>query len=138
MVRRSILLLVALALAACGGDAAAETTTAATTTLTAPTTSTTVLATTTTSTTLPPALTEADTVTTAGLGPVKIGMTVEEATLAAGRMMEGPPGAGLLLRLAGRSRRGRVHDHQRQDRPGRHHRRADHYPKRSEDRHDRA
>jgi len=93
MVRRSILLLMTLALAACGADAASETTT----TVPATTTTTIVLTTTTTTTvpatttTLPAALTEADTVTTAGLGPVKIGMTVEEATLAAGRAMEGPP-----------------------------------------------
>lgn len=37
-----------------------------------------------------PTLSGADTVSTTGLGPVKIGMTVEEASLAAGRAIEGP------------------------------------------------
>lgn len=88
MCRTSSLLLVVLALVACGGEA--TTTTTATTTSTTTTTSTSTTTTTTTTTTMPPALTEADMVTTAGLGPVRIGMTVEEATLAAGRAMEGP------------------------------------------------
>ena len=92
--KRIIPLAAALALvaAACGGDDAADTTVTtvpATTTTVAPaTTTTTVAATTTTtsSTTLPvnPNLSSSDTVTTGGLGPVRLGMNNQQANEAAG------------------------------------------------------
>ena len=92
---RIIPLAVALALvaAACGGDSSSDSTTTtttllpATTTTLAPATSTTAAQTTTTSsTTLPvnPNLSTSDTVTTGGLGPVRIGMNPQEANIAAG------------------------------------------------------
>ena len=78
--------------AACGGDDASDTTTttvAPTTTTTEATTTTTTQATTTTTsttTTLPvnPNISASDTVTTGGLGPVRIGMNPQEANIAAG------------------------------------------------------
>jgi hypothetical protein len=92
--KRIIPLAAALALvaAACGGDDAADTTVttlAATTTTVAPATTTTTLAVTTTSsttTTLPPNpnVSSGDTVTTGGLGPIRIGMNPQEANVAAG------------------------------------------------------
>lgn len=85
-------LVLALIAAACGGDDSADTTTttAPSTTSTTAATTTTAPATTTTSsttsTTLPanPILSSTDTVTTGGLGPVRIGMTQQEANIAAG------------------------------------------------------
>jgi hypothetical protein len=81
----------ALVAAACGGDDAADTTTttaAPTTTTVAPTTTTSEATTTTTSstTTLPvnPNIGASDTVTTGGLGPIRIGMNPQEANIAAG------------------------------------------------------
>jgi hypothetical protein len=82
----------ALVAAACGGDDSADTTVTtlpATTTTVAPATTTTTVAPTTTSsttTTLPPnpILNSSDTVTTGGLGPVRIGMNNQEANDAAG------------------------------------------------------
>lgn len=84
-------LTLALIAAACGGDDSSDTTTTtaqATTSTTATTTmapSTTTTSSTTT-TTLPanPILSSTDTVTTSGLGPVRIGMTPQEANIAAG------------------------------------------------------
>lgn len=46
----------------------------------------------TTTTTEPPALTADDALTTAGLGEVRIGMTVGEAEVASGRLMDAAPG----------------------------------------------
>lgn len=84
-------LVLAMVAAACGGDDAADTTTTtarATTTTTVASTTTTTQATTTTSssTTLPvnPNISASDTVTTGGLGPVRIGMNPQEANIAAG------------------------------------------------------
>jgi hypothetical protein len=81
----------ALVAAACGGDDSSDTTVstlAATTTTVAPTTTTVAPTTTTTSTTttLPinPNISASDTVTTAGLGPIRIGMNPQEANIAAG------------------------------------------------------
>ena len=82
----------ALVAAACGGDDAADTTVTtlpATTTTVAPATTTTTVAVTTTtpsSTTLPPNpnISSSDTVTTGGLGPIRIGMNPQEANVAAG------------------------------------------------------
>ncbi|MGI9647097.1 MAG: hypothetical protein ACR2OI_01115 [Acidimicrobiia bacterium] len=88
-----LVLVLALVAAACGGDDSSDTTTttaSATTSTTAATTTTTAAPTTTTSsttsTTLPPnpILSSTDTVTTNGLGPVRIGMTPQEANIAAG------------------------------------------------------
>jgi len=94
--KRTIPLVLALALvaAACGGDDAADTTvtTAATTTTTTPATTTTTAPTTTTSstTTLPinPNIGSSDTVTTRGLGPIRVGMNPQEANIAAGYALE--------------------------------------------------
>lgn len=86
-------LAIAMVAAACGGDSSSDsttTTTAATstttTTVAAATTTTTVAATTTSSTTLPinPNLSSADTITTGGFGPIRIGMNPQEANIAAG------------------------------------------------------
>ncbi len=82
----------ALIAAGCGGGGSADTTVTtvpATTTTAAPATTTTTVAVTTTSsttTTLPvnPNLSSSDTVTTGGLGPVRIGMNPQEANIAAG------------------------------------------------------
>jgi len=82
----------ALIAAACGGDDSADTTVttlpATTTTLAPATTTTTVAVTTTTSssTTLPanPNISSSDTVTTGGLGPIRINMNPQEANAAAG------------------------------------------------------
>jgi len=91
--KRHVPVAIALALiaAACGGgDSAATTTTTipATTTTVAPTTTTSAPAVTTTSTTttfpVNPNLSSNDTVTTAGLGPVRIGMNPQDANIAAG------------------------------------------------------
>lgn len=90
--KRIVPLAIALALvaAACGGDDSSDTTAAtlpATTTTVAPATTTSVPATTTSSTTtLPinPNLSSSDTVTTGGLGPVRVGMNPQEANIAAG------------------------------------------------------
>lgn len=87
-----IVAVLALVAAACGGDDSSDTTAAtvaATTTTLAPaTTTTTVAPTTTTSstTTVPinPKISESDTVTTGGLGPIRIGMNPQEANIAAG------------------------------------------------------
>lgn len=82
---------VSLIAAACGGDSSSDTTTTttapSTTTTTAPaTTTTTVAVTTTTPTTFPinSNLSAADTITTGGLGPIRIGMNPQEANIAAG------------------------------------------------------
>lgn len=85
-------LVLVMTAAACGGDDSADTTTTTaaptTTTTAAPTTTTTEATTTTTSstTTLPvnPNISSSDTVTTGGLGPVRIGMNPQEANIAAG------------------------------------------------------
>ena len=83
----------ALVAAACGGGDSADTTVttlpATTTTTVAPATTTTTVAVTTTtpsSTTLPPNpnISSSDTVTTGGLGPIRIGMNPQEANVAAG------------------------------------------------------
>ncbi len=95
--KRFIPVAIALALvaAACGGDDSSDTTATtlpATTTTIASTTSTTVAATTTTSstTTLPinPNISATDTVSTGGLGPIRIGMNPQEANIAAGYGLE--------------------------------------------------
>ncbi|MBT8217627.1 MAG: hypothetical protein HKN74_08945 [Acidimicrobiia bacterium] len=85
-------LTLALVAAACGGDDAADTTTTTaaptTTTTTAPATTTTTVppTTTTSSTTFPvnPNIGTSDTVTTGGLGAIRIGMNPQEANIAAG------------------------------------------------------
>jgi len=91
--KRIIPLAIAISLiaAACGGDSSSDTTTTttapSTTTTTAPaTTTTTVPVTTTTPTTFPlnSNLSAADTITTGGLGPIRIGMNPQEANIAAG------------------------------------------------------
>lgn len=86
-----IVAVMALVVAACGGDDSSDTTatTVATTTTPAPaTTTTTVAPTTTTSstTTVPinPNIGASDTLTTGGLGPIRIGMNPQEANIAAG------------------------------------------------------
>lgn len=84
-------LAVTLVASACGGDDAGDTTTttapppSTTTTTAAPTTTTTAVPITTT-TTLPanPNISTDDTVTTGGLGPVRIGMNPQEANVAVG------------------------------------------------------
>lgn len=85
-------LAISLVAAACGGDDSGDTTTTtepvpveSTTTTTAPATTTTTAAPTTT-TTLPadPKISAEDTVTTGGLGPVRIGMNPQEANVAVG------------------------------------------------------
>jgi len=95
--KRIIPVVIALALvgAACGGDDSSDTTVTtlpATTTTVPATTTTTVPATTTTSstTTLPinPNISANDTVSTAGLGPIRIGMNPQEANIAAGYGLE--------------------------------------------------
>lgn len=95
--KRIIPVVIALALvaAACGGDDSSDTTVTtlpATTTTVPATTTTTVPATTTTSstTTLPinPNISASDTVSTAGLGPIRIGMNPQEANIAAGYGLE--------------------------------------------------
>ena len=95
--KRIIPVVIALALvaAACGGDDSSDTTVTtlpATTTTVPATTTTTVAATTTTSTTttLPvnPNISASDTVSTAGLGPIRIGMNPQEANIAAGYGLE--------------------------------------------------
>lgn len=94
--RRAGVLLAALlvALAACGGSDAESTTTSstttqATTTTTAATTTTTTQPTTTTTTEPAPALTTDASVTLRALGPVVIGMSVEDAAAAAGMTLSG-------------------------------------------------
>ena len=95
--RRGVVLLaiVLLVLAACGGESAEDTststtsTTMATTTTTAATTTTTTQPTTTTTTEPTPTLTPDADVTLRALGPVLIGMTVEEAAAAAGMTLSG-------------------------------------------------
>lgn len=47
----------------------------------------------TTTTTIAPPLTADDTLTTGGLGEVRIGMTIGEAEVASGRLLDSPPGA---------------------------------------------
>ena len=95
MRRLTALLALALVVAACGGDdddaATSTTTTAVSATSTTVAATTTTAPATTTSTTFPPdaALTENATVTTVGLGPVFIGMTVDEAAEAARMSMVG-------------------------------------------------
>ena len=77
-------LALALIAAACGGDDAADTTT--TTAAPATTTTTVPPTTTTSSTTFPvnPNLGPSDTVTTGGLGAIRVGMNPQEANIAAG------------------------------------------------------
>lgn len=90
--KRLIPLMAAIALvaAACGGDSSSDTTTTTTapvtTTTTQPATTTTTAAPATTTTTLPinPNLSAADTITTGGFGPIRIGMNPQEANIAAG------------------------------------------------------
>lgn len=88
----ALCLAVSLIAAACGGDDSGDTTTttepvpvASTTTTVAPATTTTTTAPPTT-TTLPvnPQISAEDTVTTGGLGPVRIGMNPQEANVAVG------------------------------------------------------
>ena len=96
--KRIIPVVIALALvaAACGGDDSSDTTVTtlpATTTTVAPATTTTTAAPTTTTsstTTLPvnPNISANDTVSTAGLGPIRIGMNPQEANIAAGYGLE--------------------------------------------------
>ena len=90
-----VIIALALVAAACGGDDSSDTTVTtlpATTTTVPATTTTTVPATTTTSTTttLPvnPNISASDTVSTAGLGPIRIGMNPQEANIAAGYGLE--------------------------------------------------
>jgi len=84
--------------AACSGDEAADpptsSTTSSSTTSTTATTSTTSTTSTTTTTTRTPGVTLAPStifVTTGGMGPIRVGMGVEEASEAAGFPLEGEP-----------------------------------------------
>ena len=87
-----VVAVLALVAAACGGDDSSDTTVttvaATTTTSPAPATTTTTVAPTTTSstTTVPinPNISASDTVSTGGLGPIRIGMNPQEANIAAG------------------------------------------------------